>query len=71
MIGKFKLIGGGFEGNAGEWCVAKSERRVEGADGCEAQVVKVEANCRESSCAWLKTKNERRMMLKLRGGTAA
>ena len=25
----------------------------------------------ESSCAWLKTKNERRMMLKLRGGTAA
>ena len=29
-------------------------------------------NCSmESSCAWLKTKNERRMMLKLRGGTAA
>ena len=25
----------------------------------------------ESSCAWLKTKNEKRMMLKLRGGTAA
>ena len=25
----------------------------------------------ESSCAWLKTKNEKRKMLKLRGGTEA
>ena len=54
------------------WRNARDEWRKETHERSKLSMLKLAMECdAESSCAFLKLKSERRMMLKLRGGTAA